>query len=237
MRTKYLYKESFAVIGKLGQGPANNPMTWILPLWEVATANFLEITALAKKNELGEPLIWGAMNDNKESNKRWDESGKYLAGVESEIAAIAPQGWTKWQIPAQTYLVLSISMQEYPEAYLRFSKALKQLIIGTIHEFYPKPGNPSLVDLYIPLAKGQLSFCQSCFMPIDDFLKFGTEADGTINNDYCCFCYKNGKFTTEQTFEQFVEANIPFWRDNNLNNEEAKQCILTIFPTLKRWSE
>lgn len=36
MTTKIIYKESFAVIGKAGQGPANNPGQWIIPLWEEA---------------------------------------------------------------------------------------------------------------------------------------------------------------------------------------------------------
>jgi len=234
MKTKYIYKDSFAVIGKMGQGPAINPQTWILPLWEVANANFMEVVALARKSANGVPLIWGAMNDINETNKRWKESGKYMASVEAELDAVAPEGWTKWIIPSQTYLVLSISMSEYLETYLMFTKALNNAIVGTIHEFYPEPGNPNIVDLHIPLANGKSSFCQSCFMLIDEF---GTENDKVLNNDYCCYCYKDGEFTTKHTFEEAVESNIPFWREGTQSDEEAKMHIMTIFPTLKRWSK
>ena len=42
--------------------------------------------------------------------------------------------------------------------------------------------------------------CQCCAMPIDEST-FGTEADGSKNQDYCLYCYKNGHFTNAQLFE------------------------------------
>ncbi len=67
---KYLYKDTFAVIGKVGQGSANNSQEWILPLWNDANTHFVEVADIILKNENGMPLIWGAMNDENESNKR-----------------------------------------------------------------------------------------------------------------------------------------------------------------------
>ena len=40
-------------------------------------------------------------------------------------------------------------------------------------------------------------FCQSCAMPMDQPALHGTNADGTLSEDYCCYCYKDGKFTAD----------------------------------------
>ena len=34
--------------------------------------------------------------------------------------------------------------------------------------------------------------CQSCGMPIADDKLLGTNKDGSINKDYCKYCYQNG---------------------------------------------
>ena len=36
-------------------------------------------------------------------------------------------------------------------------------------------------------------FCQSCGMPMTTEI-YGTNADGTLNEDYCMYCYKDGAF-------------------------------------------
>ena len=43
--------------------------------------------------------------------------------------------------------------------------------------------------------------CQSCAMPIDEST-FGTEADGSKNQEYCHYCYANGQFTKECTMDE-----------------------------------
>ena len=45
------------------------------------------------------------------------------------------------------------------------------------------------------LLPGQLpQFCQSCGMPLTKNEDCGTNADGSINFDYCQYCYKEGQF-------------------------------------------
>jgi len=152
--TKLLYKDTFAVIGKMGQGSAENPKEWIMPLWDTANANFHEVEPLICKNKDGVPLIWGAMNDINENNKRWGETGKYMASGEAHLDSIAPEGWTKWIIPAQTYLVVSCTMDKYGEIFKEMTDKLGTGIVGTVHEFYPEPGNPNVLDIYFPVAEG-----------------------------------------------------------------------------------
>ena len=80
--------------------------------------------------------------------------------------------------------------------------------------------------------------CQSCYMPMDTADKFGTESNGKPSEDYCCHCYQNGDFVYKQTFEEAVEGNIPWWKaEGDKSDDEARQRILQIFPTLKRWKK
>ena len=55
----------------------------------------------------------------------------------------------------------------------------------------------------------EMKFCQSCGMPLTDGL-FGTNADGSKNEDYCIYCYKDGKFLQECTMEQMIEHCAQF---------------------------
>ena len=45
-------------------------------------------------------------------------------------------------------------------------------------------------------------FCQSYGMPLADVNDIGTNADGSRNEDYCKYCYKNGQFTQQCTILQ-----------------------------------
>ena len=79
-------------------------------------------------------------------------------------------------------------------------------------------------------------YCQSCYMPMDAQEKHGTLANGEKSEDYCVYCYQKGAFTTPQTLEQAVESNIPFWKGEGESDDVARERIMEIFPTLKRWN-
>ena len=63
MTIKYLFKDTFAVIGKAGQGSVDNGPQWITPLWEEAGTHVNEIADICRKDENGGLYWWGAMND------------------------------------------------------------------------------------------------------------------------------------------------------------------------------
>ena len=77
--------------------------------------------------------------------------------------------------------------------------------------------------------------CQSCYMPMDEADKFGTELDGNKSEDYCVYCYQKGEFTTPQILEQAVEVNIPWWKSEEESDDVARARIMEVFPKLKRW--
>ena len=93
-------------------------------------------------------------------------------------------------------------------------------------------------------CEGQLpQFCQSCGMPLTRKEDCGTNADGTINYDYCQYCYADGKFLQDFTMEEMIEHCAQFVDEVNkqmpqpMTKEEYKQMMRNYFPMLKRWSK
>ena len=79
--------------------------------------------------------------------------------------------------------------------------------------------------------------CQSCGIPMADDSLLGTNADGTINGNYCKYCYKDGKFIDDVTMEEYIEMCSQFGSQANMTNEQMKEFCQKLFPTLKRWKK
>lgn len=88
----------------------------------------------------------------------------------------------------------------------------------------------------------EMKFCQSCGMPLNDQM-LGTNADGSKNEDYCMYCYKDGKFLQNCTLDEMIEHCSQFVDEVNKNmpkpmtKEEYKQMMRQYFPMLKRWKK
>lgn len=81
------------------------------------------------------------------------------------------------------------------------------------------------------------SICQSCAMVMTG-KDHGTNADGSVNADYCKYCFSGGRFTKEETMEERIEDDIRFWiSDDCKTEEEARAKMKKVFPTLKRWKQ
>lgn len=77
--------------------------------------------------------------------------------------------------------------------------------------------------------------CQSCGMPINSNDLLGTNKDGSINNDYCKYCYENGEFIDKVTMEEYIEMCSKYGKQAGMTNEEMKEHLKKLFPSLKRW--
>jgi len=79
--------------------------------------------------------------------------------------------------------------------------------------------------------------CQSCAMPLSEEELFGTEKDGSKNEDYCIYCYKEGAFTEpDLTIDVMVEKGAEFLtQEHGVETEEAKAIMKEAMQTLKRW--
>ena len=85
-------------------------------------------------------------------------------------------------------------------------------------------------------------FCQSCGMPLTEDV-LGTNADDSKSEEYCVYCYKDGRFLQECTMEEMAEFCAQYVDEfnkhtgQNLGREEYRMMLLQYFPTLKRWAE
>lgn len=61
--------------------------------------------------------------------------------------------------------------------------------------------------------------CQSCSMPIVKDEQFGTNKAGSINYDYCIYCFKNGEFIDKVSMEQYIEMNVQFAEQAGMTKE------------------
>ena len=86
----------------------------------------------------------------------------------------------------------------------------------------------------------EMRFCQSCGMPLTDDV-LGTNADGSKNEEYCMYCYKDGKFLQDCTMDGMIEHCAQFIGAVNeglekpITKEEYIGQMKMYFPHLKRW--
>lgn len=137
MEIKRLIKKTFSVIGK--EGSTDDGEGFIQRLWNEANSHFAEIEHLAKRDEAGNIVgIWGAMSDFSHSFQPWEENysrGVYLAGVEVNDGAKAPEGWTKWTIPGYEYLYVKCTEENVFPKVLAYIQENGMELVGAVHDF------------------------------------------------------------------------------------------------------
>jgi len=85
--------------------------------------------------------------------------------------------------------------------------------------------------------------CQSCGMPLKMPEEKGTNKDGSLSEEYCVYCYKEGEFTQDVSVEEMTELNLQYLDEWNKENnqeysvEDARTELNRFLPTLKRWQK
>lgn len=108
-------------------------------------------------------------------------------------------------------------------------------------KFTPKSVIYWIDGVFVKDNKYMNLFCQSCGMPLQTAEQFGTNKDGSPNHEYCCYCYKEGEFTSNCTMDEMIEHCAQFLDEFNkdspvqLSKEEAIAGMKKYFPNLKRW--
>lgn len=90
------------------------------------------------------------------------------------------------------------------------------------------------VSINTLLGSPRKLICQCCGMPLEDEI-MSKEKDGSINEDYCKWCYKDGNFTYND-----MESLISFC-ENTMSNEtfskqQVRDYMNNLLPKLKHWS-
>ena len=152
MKIEKCKKESFVVIGK--EGATMDGAGFIQKLWDEANSHFGEVAHLAKKDEDGNISgIWGAMSDFSRSFQPWEgfQKGLYLAGVECNEDAQAPDGWTKWVIPGYEYIYVERENDNTFSEVIQYLKDNGIALAGAVHDFTcPKTGKGYM---FFPIRK------------------------------------------------------------------------------------
>ena len=76
--------------------------------------------------------------------------------------------------------------------------------------------------------------CQCCGMPLDD-ASISREPDGAFNEEYCKWCYTDGKFVYTNIGE-LIDFLAEQMTNGNCSKEQARTFLEEQLPKLKHWS-
>ena len=90
------------------------------------------------------------------------------------------------------------------------------------------------VSINTLLGSPRQQICQSCGMPLSDDV-MGHDADGSINEDYCKWCYDGGKYQQDCTVEEMIDfcAGV-MEREQGIEREKAQNYLQGVLPNLQR---
>ncbi len=75
--------------------------------------------------------------------------------------------------------------------------------------------------------------CQCCGMPLEDEM-IGRNEDGTLNEDYCKWCYADGTYTYSD-MNDLIEVCIRNMVSENFTEEQARAYLKETLPKLDYW--
>ena len=91
------------------------------------------------------------------------------------------------------------------------------------------------VSINTLLGSEKKLICQCCGMELDDSI-MSREKDGSINQDYCQWCYTYGKFTYSN-IEDLISFCEEHLSSENWSKESVREYMTSLLPTLKHWKE
>ena len=77
--------------------------------------------------------------------------------------------------------------------------------------------------------------CQCCGMPLDDSL-ISKETDGTFNEEYCKWCYADGKFVYT-SLDELTDFLVEHMSNESFPPEQARAYFESSLPKLNHWKE
>ena len=75
--------------------------------------------------------------------------------------------------------------------------------------------------------------CQCCGMPLEDAI-ISREKDGTLNEDYCQWCYSDGTYTYSD-MDDLIETCIPHMVSEEFSEDQVRSYMKQMLPTLDYW--
>ena len=75
--------------------------------------------------------------------------------------------------------------------------------------------------------------CQCCGMPLDDSI-ISHEKDGSLNEDYCQWCYADGTYTYSN-MDDLINVCVGHMAGEGFTEEQAREYMKQLLPTLDYW--
>lgn len=91
------------------------------------------------------------------------------------------------------------------------------------------------VSINTLLGSPRQLICQCCGMPLDDSTT-SRNTDGGFNEDYCKWCYTDGKFVYT-SLEQLVDFLVEHFSSEQFPPEQARAYYEANLPKLKHWNK
>ena len=75
--------------------------------------------------------------------------------------------------------------------------------------------------------------CQCCGMPLEEEI-IARNSDGTANENYCKWCYADGKFTYSD-MDSLIDVCVQHMVSDAFTEEQARAYMRNLLPTLDYW--
>ena len=75
--------------------------------------------------------------------------------------------------------------------------------------------------------------CQCCGMPLEDAI-IGRNKDGSLNEDYCQWCYADGTYTYSD-MDDLIRVCVPHMVKQGFSEDQARSYMKQMLPTLDYW--
>ena len=89
------------------------------------------------------------------------------------------------------------------------------------------------VSINTLLGSPRQLICQCCGMPLDDSI-ISREKDGSLNEDYCQWCYADGTYTYSD-MDDLIDVCVVHMVNENFTEEQARAYMKEMLPKLDYW--
>ena len=76
--------------------------------------------------------------------------------------------------------------------------------------------------------------CQCCGMPLEEDGILGRDGDGTLNENYCKWCYADGTYMYSD-MDELIDVCVRNMVNENISEEQARSYMKDLLPQLDYW--
>ena len=91
------------------------------------------------------------------------------------------------------------------------------------------------VSINTLLGSPRQLICQCCGMPLEDAI-IGRNKDGSLNEDYCQWCYADGTYTYSD-MDDLIRVCLPHMVQQGFSEDQARSYMKQMLPTLDYWKK